>query len=175
MRYVRELLLMVAITAILFAGIRSTIETSRVYLSSMEPNFLEGQRLLVNKVVYRFHPPQRGDVIIFRPPHIDRGNYIKRVIGLPGEYVEIKCTEVRMRRDLARSGGKTKVPLLRYRATYLNWSMTFDLLYDASLIDEVDVLNLIEANGFRCGIGDWRPSLEGMHGTFHIARPGELA
>jgi signal peptidase I len=55
----------------------------------MQPNFEENQRIIVNKLAYAFGEPQRGDVIIFKPPFNDM-NYIKRVIGLPGEAIEVK-------------------------------------------------------------------------------------
>jgi len=55
----------------------------------MEPNFEEGQRLLINKIVYIFHQPERGDVIIFQPSN-SGADYIKRIIALPGDTVEIK-------------------------------------------------------------------------------------
>ena len=54
----------------------------------MEPAFEQGQRLLVNKAVYRFREPQRGDVIVFL--HNQRADYIKRIVALPGDTVEIK-------------------------------------------------------------------------------------
>ena len=56
----------------------------------MEPNFETGQRLIANKTIYRFDDVQRGDVVILRPPTNIDVDYIKRVIGLPGEIVEIK-------------------------------------------------------------------------------------
>jgi len=56
----------------------------------MEPSFEEGQRLLINKVVYKFYEPERGDVIVFQPTNNRRVDYIKRIIALPGESVEIK-------------------------------------------------------------------------------------
>ncbi|MBA7677257.1 Signal peptidase I T [subsurface metagenome] len=56
---------------------------------SMNSSFHDGQQLLVSKVVYKFHEPERGDVIIFHPPYNEKEEYIKRVIGLPGESVEI--------------------------------------------------------------------------------------
>ena len=86
----RDLLIMVIIAAAIFIGLRSTAQTYVVYGPSMEPNFWENQRLIVNKVVYRIHEPERGDVIVFRPPDNQRDSYIKRIIGLPGETVEVK-------------------------------------------------------------------------------------
>jgi len=58
--------------------------------SSMEPNLSHGQKILVNKVAYLFSEPDRGDIIVFDPPVSSQNDYIKRVIGLPGEVVEIK-------------------------------------------------------------------------------------
>lgn len=59
----------------------------------MEPNFYEGQRVLVNKVIYKLHEPQSGDVIVLKPPppyDPSATPFIKRIIGLPGETVEVK-------------------------------------------------------------------------------------
>ena len=58
--------------------------------SSMDPTLTDGERLFVNKFIYRFQPPERGDIIVFTPQDIPRARYIKRVIGLPGETVEIR-------------------------------------------------------------------------------------
>lgn len=62
--------------------------------ASMEPTFLNGEYIMTNKITYRFRKPHRGDIIVFqsiRNPDID---YIKRIIGLPGDKVEIKNSEV---------------------------------------------------------------------------------
>jgi signal peptidase I len=58
--------------------------------SSMEGNFHNGEYLFIEKVSYKLKSPRRGDVIVFRYPRDVRYNYIKRVIGLPGEKIQIK-------------------------------------------------------------------------------------
>jgi signal peptidase I len=57
--------------------------------SSMVPNFHNREYLVVDKISYRFHEPERGDVIIFRYPKDTSQYFIKRIIGLPGEKVQI--------------------------------------------------------------------------------------
>ena len=57
--------------------------------ASMEPNFLNGDYLIIDEISYRFEAPQRGDVIIFRYPLDPSQFFIKRVIGLPGEKVKV--------------------------------------------------------------------------------------
>lgn len=57
---------------------------------SMQPNYPDGEFLLTEKVTYRFNSPKRGDVIVFRAPINEEDDYIKRIIGLPGEKVSIK-------------------------------------------------------------------------------------
>lgn len=57
--------------------------------SSMEPNFHNREYILVDKVSYNFSTPQRGQVIVFHPPENPGENYIKRVIGIPGDTIEI--------------------------------------------------------------------------------------
>ena len=58
--------------------------------SSMEPSLHHGQRLLVEKVSYRFSQPNRGEVVVFRYPGDLRRKYIKRIIGRPGDEITIK-------------------------------------------------------------------------------------
>lgn len=61
---------------------------------SMEPRLHTGERIIVNLFVYRFHTPSRGDIIIFRYPLDPSKDFIKRVIALPGETVEIRKGKV---------------------------------------------------------------------------------
>lgn len=57
--------------------------------ASMDPNIENGQYLLIDEISYRIHVPERGDVIVFRAPPEPSKYYIKRIIGLPGETVEL--------------------------------------------------------------------------------------
>jgi signal peptidase I len=59
---------------------------------SMQPNFYTGERLIVNKLVYRIWEPERGEVIVFHAPA--KKEYIKRVIALPGEKVKVEGDQV---------------------------------------------------------------------------------
>ncbi len=90
----RELIETVLLTLVIFFMIRFAIENYRIEGYSMEPNFHDGQFLLVNKLSYLLGEPQRGDVVIFRYPQNPKKNFIKRVIGLPGEKVEIRAGKV---------------------------------------------------------------------------------
>jgi signal peptidase I len=56
----------------------------------MDPNIRTGERLLGSKFSYRVHPPVRGDIVVFTYPADKSQTYVKRVIGLPGEVVEIR-------------------------------------------------------------------------------------
>ncbi|MBI4666515.1 MAG: signal peptidase I [Nitrospinae bacterium] len=61
---------------------------------SMVSTLLVGDHLLVNKLLYRFEKPQRGDIIVFRYPMEPDRDFVKRAIGLPGETVEMKGNTV---------------------------------------------------------------------------------
>jgi len=62
--------------------------------ASMEPNYHNAEYLLVDEISYRFQKPERGDVVVFRPPDNQSIFYIKRVIALPGETIMIKDQKI---------------------------------------------------------------------------------
>jgi signal peptidase I len=64
--------------------------------ASMEPNFKQGEYLLIDEISYRIRSPKRGEVIVFRYPKDPSYFYIKRIIGLPGETVQINNGEVKI-------------------------------------------------------------------------------
>lgn len=69
----------------------SVAQAFQVEQYSMEPTLLPHDRVLVNKFIYRFREPHRGDVIVLRYPRDPGRNYIKRIVALPGDLVEIKA------------------------------------------------------------------------------------
>lgn len=70
------------------------LQPHKIKGASMEPNFPNGEYLLTDKVTYRFNEPKRGDVIVFKAPTENGDEFIKRIIGLPGESVSIKNSRV---------------------------------------------------------------------------------
>jgi signal peptidase I len=86
----RDILITLLLALFIFLMVQVTLESRVVEGSCMEPNFYTGQRLLVNKASYWFGEPQRGDVIIFHHPQEPSRILVKRVIALPGEWVEIR-------------------------------------------------------------------------------------
>lgn len=62
--------------------------------ASMEPTYEDHEYLIIDELTYRFHPPARGEVVVFRYPNDTSQFFIKRVIGLPGEKVEVRDDNV---------------------------------------------------------------------------------
>ena len=95
---IREIVETVILTLIIFFLIQSVIRNFRVDGHSMDPNLHHGQYLVVDKISYKlpfeWRPPQRGDVVVFEPPTRPDDDFVKRVIGLPGETVEIKQGDI---------------------------------------------------------------------------------
>ena len=68
--------------------------------ASMEPSFYDKEYLIINEITYRFNEPQRGEVIVFKYPKNPRQYYIKRIIGLPGETIEIRDGQVHINNEI---------------------------------------------------------------------------
>ncbi|MDD5527364.1 MAG: signal peptidase I [Patescibacteria group bacterium] len=90
-----ELVKVVVISLVIIIPVRYfLIQPFYVKGASMEPNFEDHQYLIIDELSFRFHNPARGDVIVFRYPKDPQEYFIKRVIGLPGEKVEVKDGQV---------------------------------------------------------------------------------
>ena len=88
--YLREILGLILLAVVIFLLLQVVVPRFEVVGSSMEPNLHDGQRLLVNKAVYFFREPEAGEVVVFQPPNNRQADYIKRIIALPGDVVEVK-------------------------------------------------------------------------------------
>lgn len=77
------------LSLILFVGINAVSARIRVDGASMEPTLFSGEYVIVNKLSYRLGQPQRGDIIVFHFPRDPDQEYIKRIIGLPGDQINI--------------------------------------------------------------------------------------
>jgi len=89
--FVWEILKIVIISLAIIIPIRYfLIQPFFVSGASMEPNFLDGDYLIIDEISYRFRVPQRGDVVVFRYPLEPSQFFIKRIIGLPEETIRIE-------------------------------------------------------------------------------------
>lgn len=113
---IRETIETIILSLLLFIGIQFAVQTYQVEGASMRPTLTQGQYLLVNKLVYRhldlgggaegalndgefaqtnlifpFHPPERGEVVVFNFPYNPSRDFVKRIIGIPGDSVEIRA------------------------------------------------------------------------------------
>ncbi len=93
-RLIREIIETITFTLLILFVIRLAVQSFRTDGQSMEPNFHTDEYVLVNKAVYLFQQPQRGDVVIFHYPLDIHKDFIKRVIGLPGDTIHVTNTSV---------------------------------------------------------------------------------
>ena len=96
MKILREIGITILIAMAIFALLRVTVQGYRVQYSCMLPNIEDGEWIMVNKASYFFPDPKRGEVTVFKPHEELHSRYpfIKRIIGLPGETVEVKHGQV---------------------------------------------------------------------------------
>lgn len=140
------LFLLEFIKVAVLAGI--TIALVRYYLfkpfyvkgASMEPNFYDHEYLIIDELSYRFHQPQRGDVVVFKYPNNLKEYFLKRIIGLPGE--RVKITE-----------GKVTI----YNETYPEGIMIKEQYLDSDIITEGDRTYVLKDNQYFV-MGDNRPN-----------------
>ena len=86
----REVAEVVVLAVILYVGISFAVQAVHVEGLSMYATLDNNDYLIANKIDYRLHAPQRGDIVILRPPTNNSTDFIKRIIGLPGERVLIR-------------------------------------------------------------------------------------
>ncbi len=90
----REIVETLILTIVIFLGVRVLVQNYKVEGFSMVPTLQDSQYLIVNKIGLHFSQLQRGDIIVFRYPVDPSKSFVKRVIGLPGDTVEVKDLHV---------------------------------------------------------------------------------
>jgi len=88
--FFRDFVITVILAVVIFFALQFTVGNFVVIGASMQPSFYEGERVVASKLAYKLSEPERGDVIVFRPPNGGEEDYIKRIIALPGEIVEVR-------------------------------------------------------------------------------------
>lgn len=94
MKYARDIITTILVALIIFVVLQLTIGSFKVYGMCMLPNIKNGDYIMVSKLSYVFKEPQRGDIIIFHSPRDGNSDLVKRIVGLPGETIEITGGEV---------------------------------------------------------------------------------
>ncbi len=105
-----------------------------------------------------------------------RMGWVKNQMGLRGAYfidadengmAEIKSDVPVMREDMVRVGMGTAD--IRYRGEFRNWYVDLTISYNkAGQYDKATIINIINAGGFVCGAGEWRPEKDGQYGMYHV-------
>ena len=88
-RFMLDLLETLVLAVVLFLVINAVSARVRVDGFSMLPTLEDGEFILVNRLAYKFGEPKRGEIIVFRSPVVPDEDLIKRVIGLPGDEIEV--------------------------------------------------------------------------------------
>lgn len=90
----REIVETLALALLIFIIVHVTVQNYQIDGFSMQNTLQNSQYVLVNKIAYLFHAPERGDVIVFHEPDQPTRDLIKRVIGLPGDKIVMDSTNV---------------------------------------------------------------------------------
>ena len=90
--FVREIVETVLLTLLIFFAVHFSVQPFRVDGPSMQPGLHTGEYVVVNLLTYDFTSPQRGDVIVFHPPDDPTNQYVKRIVGIPGDIVAVTAS-----------------------------------------------------------------------------------
>ncbi len=123
--FLRELVETVLLIAAIYALVNLATARFIVDGPSMQPSFETGQFLIVSRLNYLFGEPEYGDIVVFHYPNNPSDDYIKRVIGLPGDTVEIIGTQVYVNGD-ALTEDYINEPCRESRCRDASWALEGD-------------------------------------------------
>ena len=112
--FLRDTLEIVFLALVLYVVIQYAVQTVHVLGSSMYATLHDNDLLVASKISYKLHHPQRGDIIVFKPPDEASRDFIKRIIALPGERIRITNSVVYINGQVLRE------PYLPEKWTYNN-------------------------------------------------------
>lgn len=105
LKYFFELVHIVVVSLAIVIPIRYfLVQPFYVKGASMEPNFYDNEYLIIDEISYRVREPQRGDIVVFKYPNDPSQYFIKRIVGMPSETVEMKDGRVRIYKNGAPVG-----------------------------------------------------------------------
>ncbi len=123
-RFLVDVLETLVLSLILFLAINAISARIRVDGYSMEPTMHTGEFVIVNKIAYSIGDPERGDIIVFEYPRNPEQEYIKRVIGLPGDEISVRNGEVYV------NGNMLDEPYIKAAPAYQgSWTVPADSLF----------------------------------------------
>lgn len=103
--FILEVIQIIVISSAIIIPIRYfLVQPFYVKGASMEPNFYDDEYLIIDEITFRFREPERGEIVVFRYPKDPSQFFIKRIVGLPGETVEITGGEVIIYNDFYPNG-----------------------------------------------------------------------
>jgi signal peptidase I len=149
--FVRDVLEVLIIAVVLYIAIWSALQTVRVDGESMVGTLQNNDLLLASKISYYFGDPQRGDIVVLIPPSDPTKDFIKRVIGIPGDTIEIDGSRTPTAL-LIKPGGKG--PWQRLQEPYLpeQWdTMNFCCLPNGTESSAPNPLNIPAGKYFVMG------------------------
>jgi signal peptidase I len=115
---VREIVETLLLTLFIFWIVNAATGRFRIEGHSMLPTLTEGEYIIINKLSYYLEEPERGDIIVLQFPNDRSRDFIKRVIGLPGDLVEVDNGEVRV------NGETLQEPYINDKPTYTgSWTV----------------------------------------------------
>ncbi|MDP2705279.1 MAG: signal peptidase I [Patescibacteria group bacterium] len=125
---IKELVSFVVLSLLIIIPFRMFIAQPFVVSgASMDPTFKNGDYLIVDEISYRFGEPQRGEVLIFKYPKNPSQAFIKRIIGLPGETLEIQNGHVTVKNDAYPEGLELSEEYVKYvQSSYMTVTLADD-------------------------------------------------
>ncbi|MBU1085599.1 MAG: signal peptidase I [Candidatus Beckwithbacteria bacterium] len=128
--FIETIVIALAIFVVIY---RFLFQPHQVKGNSMYDNFLDGEYLLTNKIVYQLHEPQLSDIIVFRAPKNEEYDYIKRIVGLPGDRIMVKNDRVYVNGELFDESTYLDADIPTRPGSYIKEGLTITVPQDSYL------------------------------------------